>query len=198
MTDAARVYFDSYVENIANQKSSVSFTEPYTLYRRGNWIDKGTCYYCDRVNYVLHLFGNVDRDEVVYMNNANKVTEVWCEEGTVFPDYCFKLFAHRPNLKTVDINNADTSGVGDMSYMFCECTSLEEINADKIDTSNVYTMEYMFASCTSLKYFYNHISGKHWNTKNVKYFNRMFASCTSLREVNADFQSKVCSSTAEI
>ncbi|MCR4759383.1 MAG: BspA family leucine-rich repeat surface protein, partial [Oscillospiraceae bacterium] len=190
--DASISYGSTY--RAAQQYSNVSFTEPFTLYRRGDWIDKGSCYYCDRVNYVLHLFGDVDRDEVYYMDGAKNVTEVWCEEGTVFPYNCNGLFMYCHKLKKADLNNADTSGVGNMSNMFRQCDSLEEINIGKIDTSNVYTMEYMFASCTSLKYFYNNSNGKRWNTKNVKYFNQMFAYCTSLREVRADFESNVITS----
>ena len=94
----------------------------------------------------------------------------------------------------------------DMSFMFCDCSSLEFINLENIITNNVKNMEYMFSGCTSLKeinlsnfntnkvnnmshMFYKCISLQkinisNFNTENVKYMNNMFSECSALKQIN--------------
>ena len=55
------------------------------------------------------------------------------------------------------ILNFDTSNVTDMSYMFCNCSSLKELNLTRFNTSKVTNMYFMFYKCSALSqpYLYN-------------------------------------------
>ncbi len=48
----------------------------------------------------------------------------------------------------IDVTGLDTSGVTDMSYMFCDCSNVTNgIDVSGFDTSNVTDMSYMFSGC---------------------------------------------------
>ena len=122
---------------------------------------------------VLTLSGNVDADEVkAYKSNgfgiASPVTSVVCESGTVLPEDCSQLFRFFNNTTTIDLSNADISGVLDMSRMFESCPKLTTI--------------YVSSS---------------WNMENVKYSETMFESCYFLTGGNGTKWSEQDHSTDE-
>lgn len=109
-------------------------------------------------------------------------------------------------IKTVDKLNI-TDNITDMSYMFCDCTSLESIpDISKWDTSNVTNINALFRDCTSLVsldlhnldfssaiycegLFFNcsslttlNISG--WKTDSLQYMAYFCYGCSSLKEVD--------------
>ena len=68
----------------------------------------------------------------------------------------------------------------DMSYMFCDCSSLVIINLSNIKTDEVKDMKSMFQGCSNLK----EINLSNFSTKNVTNMNNMFDSCRSLKILN--------------
>ena len=72
--------------------------------------------------------------------------------------------------------------IKNLSYLFCECTSLIDIKAlNKWNVSNVNNLTCLFYGCTSLK----EISGlKKWDVKNVNYFDYLLYGCSSLENIS--------------
>ncbi len=62
----------------------------------------------------------------------------------------YYLFHELSNLEEVDLSNANTSNVTDMSYMFYYCGSLTDVDFSNVNTSNVTNMYGMFYECDSL------------------------------------------------
>lgn len=87
-------------------------------------------------------------------------------------DWSRLLYSHEYLLEVI---NANTTGVTNMSRMFYYCTSLTSVQL--FDTSNVTDMSYMFEVCLSLT------SVPLFDTSNVTSMKNMFASCTSLTTV---------------
>ena len=73
-----------------------------------------------------------------------------------------------------------TEKVTDMSYMFCDCSSLKELKLDNFNTKNVEIMEEMFSNCTSIEY----LPVNNFNTDNVSNMTEMFNSCSSLKDIS--------------
>jgi len=116
----------------------------------------------------------VDREEV---------KSIVAEEGTVLPadcsNFCYLLF----DLYSVDLHNADTSNVTNMSSMFAGCGSLESLDLSNFDTSNVTDMSLMFEDCFSLE----SLDLSSFDTSNVTNMYRMFydsLSCGSLKSID--------------
>ena len=76
-------------------------------------------------------------------------------------------------IKLIGINN-----IIDISYMFCNCSSLIFLpDISKWNTEKVNNMSYMFFQCSSLI----SLPGiSEWNTNNVTDMNNMFYNCSSL------------------
>ncbi|MCW6015849.1 DUF285 domain-containing protein [Serratia marcescens] len=88
---------------------------------------------------------------------------------------CFFL---NENLKTIDVNNWDTSNVTSMQGMF-QFSGIEYLDVSRWDTSNVTNMGSMF-SVTPL----NYLDISNFDTSNVTDMNRMFASARNLKNIN--------------
>ena len=106
----------------------------------------------------------------------NDIKYVVAEKGTVLPENCSHLFNEMEQLKSIDLKNADTSYVTDMSYMFMivpyENFVLTSVDVSNFDTKNVTTMKGMFSwsgiDCIDLTSF---------DTSNVTDMSDMFAYC---------------------
>ncbi len=138
--------------------------------------------YYDAKTKTVHLKGSVSTsyfgtglllpDEFV---NYEEIETVVAEKGTILPQDCSYLFYCLPNLKLVDLRNADASHVTDMSYMFfCPFRetdwTFDYIYFGSPDTSNVTNMEGMFKNCIAPYY---DISS--FNTSKVTNMSEMFA-----------------------
>ncbi|WP_297959849.1 BspA family leucine-rich repeat surface protein [uncultured Ruminococcus sp.] len=138
----------------------------------------------DEDTFVLHLRGNVDKNELNSWKYVESVVGVVADEGAVLPADCSHLFDSKYidyymsdyydscwiNLKSVDLSKADTSNVTNMGYMFNECSFLTNINLSGIDTSNVRNMSHMFYGCSSVI-----VNVNSFNTSNVTNMDYMFA-----------------------
>lgn len=115
----------------------------------------------DEATGVLTLNGNVDADEVKAFGaiigdygaivKESPVTSVVCEPGTVLPADCSELFLNYTNLITIDLSNADISGVTNMSKMFGS-RSLTTIYVNSAwSMENVTSSDQMFYGCNLLR-----------------------------------------------
>ena len=128
----------------------------------------------------LILSGNVTVDEVQAYANKEAVKKVVCEPGTVFPKNSSWFFQHFDSVESIDLSNADTSQVTNMSDMFNGCYALKSVNISSFNTSNVTDMQGMFTACKSLK----RLDLSSFRTENVNNMNNMFSNCTALESVD--------------
>ena len=115
----------------------------------------------DEATGVLTLNGNVVADEVKAYGaiigdygaivKESPVTSVVCEPGTVLPADCSELFLNYTNSITIDLSNADISGVTNMSKMFGS-QSLTTIYVNSAwSMENVTSSDQMFYGCNLLR-----------------------------------------------
>ena len=107
-------------------------------------------------------------------------------QNFIFPRDCHGFFQRvssiddSNNLKTINLDNADTSKVTDMSFMFCGCGGLTNLNLSSFDTSNVENMSAMFQSCIGL----TTLNISSFNTSNVINMSWMFLNCKKITSIN--------------
>ncbi len=89
-------------------------------------------------------------------------------------------------LTYIKCDNLDTSGVTDMSHMFCMVndygseTALATLDVSKFNTEKVTNMSCMFQGCSAL----TSLDLKNFNTSNVETMESMFDKCKSLTSLN--------------
>ena len=168
--------------------------------------------YFDEKTGTLHLSGYV-KNSTNYSGiklpegvNKEDVISIVAEEGTVLPANSGAIFYGMINLETVDLKNASSATVRDLTMMFdsCEnlvsidfgdfdtskvesmyntfrnCAKLETLDLSSFDTSNVFDFYGIFAGCSSLKAI--DLSG--FNTSNALFTSAMFSDCASLEEID--------------
>ena len=65
---------------------------------------------------------------------------------------CNRMFEYMGKLKTIDLSDFDSTGITDMSKMFCQCQNLEKIYfGNYFNTESVQTMQEMFYECEKIK-----------------------------------------------
>ena len=84
------------------------------------------------------------------------------------------------SLKSINLNNVNTSSAKRMHSMFYECSVLETLNLSSFDTSKVTSMWNMFYGCTSIK----SLDLSNFDTSELNYTRGMFYSCSSLLFLN--------------
>ena len=100
---------------------------------------------------------------------------------TYFPYYCNYLFIYFNNVKRINFNNVNTSGVRHMEGMFFGCTSIDYIDLSGFDTSNLSCcMDYMFYECQNLA----EINFTGFDTSRVKDMHYMFYNCQRLTTID--------------
>ena len=142
--------------------------------------EESPCVSFDEETGVLTLYGNIENMfSLANYSGDKRVKEVKALKGTVLPADCNKLFS-RFEAEKIDISNADTSHVTNMSDMFSCCSNLKYLNLDNIDTSNVTNMNQTFYACPNLK----SINLQSFNTSNVTDMMNMFFHCSSLETLD--------------
>ena len=126
----------------------------------------------------LTLSGTVDGATLRKFNNkyGYRVKSVIAEKGTVLPKDSSLLFRNYTNCSSIDLSNADTSNVTNMSRMFDNCCKLKSLNVSGFDTSKVTYMDEMFCYCKSLTSL--DVSG--FDTSAVTDMRDMFDGCNEL------------------
>ena len=92
----------------------------------------------------------------------------------------YRLFEDLKALKTIEMNNVDTSEVMDMGWMFAGCSSLQALDLSGFDTSGVVYMDGMFSGCSNLI----SLDISSFDTSNVVWMSRMFNGCNSLKTLD--------------
>ncbi|WP_295079010.1 BspA family leucine-rich repeat surface protein [Ruminococcus sp.] len=127
---------------------------------------------------VLLLNGRVNKNDVRQYFDNEKLTKVSCAKGTIFPADCSNMFYHC-DFDEIDLTNADTSNVNDMSYMFCNCDNLESLDLSMLNTSNVKTMRCMFMGNKLTS-----VNLKNIDTSSVTNMYGMFWDCKNLTSLD--------------
>lgn len=117
-------------------------------------------------------------EKIVAENFPSEIESISGGEKTVLPDGTkFK----ESTFSSIDLSNADTSNITDMSNMFYSCTSLTSMDlGSNFKTSNVTTIQHMFNGCTSL----TSVNFNNFNTQNITNMGSVFNGCTALTSVN--------------
>ena len=90
------------------------------------------------------------------------------------------MFCNCHSLTKLDLSGFDTANVTDMSLMFDNCYSLTELDLSGFDSANVEDMHAMFSDCMSL----TALNLRSFNTAKVRNMWRMFEGCASLTELD--------------
>ena len=124
----------------------------------------------------FHIYFNDNKKKEIKNTSLNKDDNV--SKISIIIDYQIKsfskLFYYCGCNETINFN---TNNVTNMSYMFCECSSLKELNLNNFNTNNVTNMSDMFCGCSSLK----ELNLNNFNTINVINMRCMFSGCSSLK-----------------
>lgn len=109
-------------------------------------------------NYTISYDVSESRDSSIMLygvqneNNRYDAYIVANNNGSIYaPEYSARLFGDLINLKSINLENLNTSNATSMYRLFTGCTSVSEINLSKFDTTNVKGMEYMFYNCGTNK-----------------------------------------------
>ena len=125
---------------------------------------------------------HVMNENSFYVDIRNTIEE--CDlDGWTLPESRTSLneyFSFCKALKSVRLNDWDTSNIINMERMFQYCSSLVDLDLSSFNTSNVTTMGHMFYGCTSLK----SVDLSSFNTSNVISMRSMFSSCSSLVDLD--------------
>lgn len=154
-------------------------TAACTISREAN---KNLCYIDGTVLHLAGYVSNTKISKVLEEKNMEKrdITAITADEGTVLPQYCRDLFSVFVEVTSIDLKNADSSTVVNMSNMFSTCTKLTTVDLSDFDTSNVINMQNMFGKCSSLV----SLDLSHFNTSKVETMMQMFEDCTKLKTLD--------------
>lgn len=126
-------------------------------------------------NIMLYAIENAEGKYDVFIVSANN--------GEIYaPADSARLFGDLSNLKSIDLENLNTSEATKFDSIFTNCTLLENIDISNFDTKNVQTMTNMFYDCKNLKSI--QIDGI--NTENVTNMQGMFRDCTQLVDISLE------------
>ena len=137
-----------------------------TLPKNSAWVkDKQT------VATINKNLGNVTIVHIVFDKSFSTYT----------PTSLYGFFRNLKKLETITgLEYLNTEKVTDMSYMFCNCSSLTSLDVTHFNTANVTDMRFMFYCCTSL----TSLDVTHFNTANVTNMGYMFYICSSLTSLD--------------
>ncbi|MGB4093974.1 MAG: BspA family leucine-rich repeat surface protein [Ruminococcus flavefaciens] len=131
----------------------------------------------DDTTGTITLKGNVAVDDVIDFSENSAVKKIVAEKGTVFPADCSGMF-RKFTASSIDLSNADTSNVTNMSEMFCDFTGCESIDLSGFDTSKVTDMSSMFEGCTA-----SSIDVSGFDTSSVTDMSGMFSLCGNIESI---------------
>jgi len=175
------------VENIRLNEEELMLNDGFCTIR----MDRDICItadiiplqYYDFETHTLFLGGNVTKDNIddalagCYKSDVERIV---ANPGTKLPADCSDLFFNFDNVTSIDLENADTSGVRNMAYMFNGLGALTELDLSSFNTTNVKDMSYMFSGCEEL----TEIDLSSFSTSNVTDMNNMFSGCKTLESLD--------------
>ena len=157
-----------YIATYESSTQTLTFEkyEGETLPENSAWVkDKQT------VATINKNLGNVTIVHIVFDKSFSTYT----------PTSLYGFFRNLKKLETITgLEYLNTEKVTDMSYMFCNCSSLTSLDVTHFNTANVTDMRFMFYCCTSL----TSLDVTHFNTANVTNMGYMFYICSSLTSLD--------------
>ena len=193
----------NHIETISNmEKLNIIVFSDYTEIKLKYRIDKENI-----DNNSVGLFGkkfvenNKDKsflvinEKIINLHKSVKLSYIFDE---------LKLLNNFPNFMDVKLIIKKTQEITDLSFMFCEVSTIFDINFDNYNTKNITKMNNMFQGCSSLielpdisnmditnvtdiSYKLDNCSSmiglsdiSKWNTKNIINTSNMFKNCKSL------------------
>ncbi len=90
------------------------------------------------------------------------------------------MFYNCRSLTDAGIARFDTSSVTDMNNLFCNCLSLTVLDVSRFNTSHVTNMASMFKGCSALRT----VDVSHFNTSHVTNMASMFNGCSALQSID--------------
>ena len=130
------------------------------------------------VTYMYPYKKEVQNELPVIIRPNNETTKaVFDKSFSGFSDYnsLNGLFWEYSNLTDISgIENLNTSGVKDMSYMFFKCSSLTSLDLKSFSTENVTNMSGMFLNCSSLQ----NLDISSFSRASLESANEMFKGCS--------------------
>ncbi len=142
------------------------------------WADDFVCYTFE--NGVMTLRGNVDLSQIRDFPQKDEVTRIVAAKGTKFPMSCRLMFYEFNQCTSIDLTEADTKSVVEMTDMFCNLPELTSLDVSKLNTSRVKYMTDMFCRCSSL----TNLDVSHFDTQNVTNMKYMFYGCEALQNLD--------------
>ena len=141
-----------------------------------------------------NMFKNCKDIERIYFNVTNECNNLdhmfsGCsslktinleELNTSLANSMESLFNGCSDLQNINLGNFRTNSVINMKEMFNGCKSLKSIDLHSFDTSSVTNMERMFSDCNSLE----EINLNNFNTSSVNNMNEMFNECTKAKKID--------------
>ena len=127
---------------------------------------------------------NDDSYNIIIFSNVQKI---YAPENS---SSLFALFGHNTetgsgivsNVKSIKLENFDTTNAKNMYQMFVGCSSLTNLYlGSNFVTNNVTDMGLMFALCSSL----TNLNLSEWDTNKVTDISSMFGGCSALTTINA-------------
>lgn len=90
------------------------------------------------------------------------------------------MFEGCTELRTVDAENLNLSGVTNVSRMFYDCVALQSLDAADWDMSSVTNMSLMFHNCSIL----HDLDVSRWDTSSVRDMSGMFSDCDGFQRLD--------------
>ena len=92
---------------------------------------------------------------------------------------CNQMFLDLTNIREINLNSFDASGVTEMNEMFKNCANLQTVTFGNMGAHNAYTMGGLFEGCKKL----STVDLDKLSMTPVKNINYMFKNCSSLNSI---------------
>ena len=164
-------------ENVLSYEELMDNWGRQTIYEV-NFIDFNTQKFDKSYNKKEYVSFNGNDTVIAYLVKQNGQNVLYfVSDGSIKLSNGKSLFADFNNCKQINgIKLLDTSNVTNMSYMFCNCSSLTSLDLTNFDTSRITDMSYMFFNCNRLK----SLDLTNFYTSNQDKMNYIFRECSDL------------------
>ena len=142
-----------------------------------------------RIKDPVYITNKNDETKSNYINDreiVNVIVDTQTDSDRYEDRSLDRLFENCRGLRLINgIEQWNTTGIENMSYMFAGCTHLVSLNLSSFDISNAHGIENMFERCENLRYLdiSNIIMGEEANYYNTS---DMFRDCNNLRHIRLD------------
>ena len=149
--------------------------------------DNSYNYTCEDIDngdrtFTRNIYGTKEINQICFYEDKN--SENWLKSLEYTTNVKLvsaeNMFCSCQRLKSVNLNNIDTSECENFNSMFKYCSYLTSLDVSKFNTSQVTNMSYMFEHCDRL----TSLDLSNFNTSKVTDMYAMFHNCTSLQSLD--------------